>query len=219
MLLLCCPLQTRLVNYCSTWVWGLNWSDWWWPAPWRRSCESCWVRAALLISSSEGGVPVTPLTEMMSYYYDAFWSVLKSWWSSWASVGVLLCPHAPCAGGHGPKTASNIRLTHFQTLSLFFVNLMFLLYVTGEFGSAPSGLVALLRRKLQRLVRERALVQAFSKVLLILLGTHGPTTAVLLRLCLNSAAELFCRWGESDVGSKTHPRPAPARADWGNRAG
>lgn len=66
---------------------------------------------------------------------------------------------------------------------------MFLLYITGEFGSAPLGLVALPRRcKLQRLVRERALVQAFSKVLLILLGTHGPTAAVLLRQCLSSPA-------------------------------
>ncbi|TWW54461.1 RAD52 motif-containing protein 1 [Takifugu flavidus] len=42
---------------------------------------------------------------------------------------------------------------------------------TGEFGSAPSGIVELQRRcKLQRLVRERALVQAFSNVLLIRIG-------------------------------------------------
>lgn len=70
--------------------------------------------------------------------------------------------------------------------------MMLLLFVTGEFGSAPPGLVALPRRcKLQRLVRERALVQAFSKVLLILIGTKSPTAAVLLPLCLSSPAELL----------------------------
>lgn len=79
-------------------------------------------------------------------------------------------------------------LTDIQMLSLFLLSLMLLVYVTGEFGSAPPGLVALPRRcKLQRLVRERALVQAFSRVLLILIGTAGPTTAALLQL-----SELTC---------------------------
>lgn len=97
-------------------------------------------------------------------------------------------------GDHNPRTASNIRLIYFQMLSLFFINPVLLLRVTGEFGSAPPGLVALPRRcKLQRLVRERALVQAFSQVLLILLGTNAAAAAVLLRLCGSSPAALLCR--------------------------
>lgn len=166
------------------------------PAPRRRSCEACWLTAAPHVGSSEGGLPVTPLTELMFYHCEAFWRVLKSWkHGRGPSVWRLLCLHTPVLpGDHSPKTASNIRLTHFQWLSFFFVNLMLLLYVTGEFGSAPLGLVALPRRcKLQRLARERALVQAFSKVLLILLGTSSPTTAASLALCLSSAAELLCR--------------------------